>query len=73
MSVSNNPKFDVHDEVVSYAEDLRAEIRRCGGVQLHIGPMSLRFSRESFKRLVVFVNSIQCRLLELDLNQSKPN
>jgi hypothetical protein len=49
-------------EIVSEAEEMRAQICACGTVHFSIGPMTLRFSAASFERLFRLVTQIRGRM-----------
>lgn len=54
---------------ISEGEDLRAQICECETVQVHLGPMSLRFTEKSFERYLRFLEKVW---LKLESAKEKP-
>ncbi len=50
--------------LIAEGEDLRAQIHECGSLQIHLGPMSLRFSEKSFERYLRFLEKLWLRVEE---------
>ena len=64
-----NPPLNSQVPAIQSGESLKADICKCGTVQIHLGPLSLRYTRAAFEDLYQLVAKIRERIQAQRLGQ----